>query len=211
MLFRRITKNNIGQSLIELVVAVSIILIGVVSTLVLTVTTIRGGKASKMQAVAGNLAREGIEVVKQQRYNNWLKIESNNLSFVDWDQGLYNDLYENVLTVEFNSSTPAWNLNFNIQATTTQECIDDPNSKCLLYLKNGIYSHDSTGIATPFYRVVTINSICKKASDGIEEFRTYWDCGTDEKVGVQVISNVFWKEKGSWNSVMLEDHLYNWK
>lgn len=203
--------NKRGQSLIELVVAISIILIGVVSTLVLTVATIRGGKASEMQTIASNLAREGIEVVKQHRYNNWLKIESNALSFADWDQGLYDPLYSNNLRVEFNPTAPAsWIMNFNIDATTVQSCLD--NGNCRIYLKNNIYNHDQTGSATPFYRVVTINPICL-GSGGIEKVvKNTYQCAVDEeKIGVQVISDVRWQDRGNWTSIMLEDHLYNWK
>jgi type II secretory pathway pseudopilin PulG len=204
-------QNNKGQSLIELVVAISIILIGVVSTLVLTVATIRGGKASEMQTIASNLAREGIEVIKQHRYNNWLKIESNAISFQEWDEGLYNPVYSNYLTVDFNPVTPAtWNLDFNIEATTVQNCLD--NGNCRLYLNNGIYSHNQTGTATPFYRIITINPICLGVSGDEKIVKNSYQCAVnEEKIGVQVISDVRWRERGSWASVMLEDHLYNWK
>jgi hypothetical protein len=214
MIFREIQKNNKGQNLIELVVAISIILIGVVSTLVLTVATIRGGKASEMQTIAGNLAREGIEVVKQHRYNNWLKIESNNLSFVNWDDGLYSASYENNLIVEFDPTPPAsWSLNFNIDTLTRVECLLDGDNNCLLYIKDGIYSHDPTGVTTSFHRVLTINPICLKPDASEEMVSTSHDClgVDDEKIGLQVISEVSWQERNNWTSVIFEDHIYNWK
>lgn len=209
---KTILKNNKGQNLIELVVAISIILIGVVSTLVLTVATIRGGKASEMQTIAGNLAREGIEVIKQQRYNNWLRIESNNLTFTDWDEGLYNELYENNLRVEFDPNPPAtWSLDFNIDSVTRADCIN--NGNCLLYIKNGIYSHDDSGDATPFHRVLTINQICLKPDATEEIVTTLHECigADDEKIGLQVISEVSWQERSDLNSVVFEDHIYNWR
>ena len=100
-----------GQSLIELVVAISVILIGVVSTLVLSLTTIRGGKASEMQVVATNLAREGIEVVRQKRDSNWLEIESSSLPSSQWDQGLKNG-NDYTAIARFDASTSSWTLDY---------------------------------------------------------------------------------------------------
>ncbi|MBU0613035.1 hypothetical protein KKB10_03375 [Patescibacteria group bacterium] len=213
MLSKRILKNNKGQNLIELVVAISIILIGVVSTLVLTMATIRGGKASEMQTIASNLAREGIEAAKQQRYNNWLRIESNDLSFIDWDDGLYSiDNSSNIARADFNpASSPNWEINFAVDASASDICIS--NEECLLYFQNGIYSHNSSGVPSSFYRVITINPICIKS--GIEIIRTdSAQCiisDGEEKIGLQVISDVRWRIRNSWNSVVFEDHLYNWK
>ncbi|MBU2229234.1 prepilin-type N-terminal cleavage/methylation domain-containing protein [Patescibacteria group bacterium] len=213
MLSKRILKNNKGQSLIELVVAISIILIGVVSTLVLTMATIRGGKASEMQTIASNLAREGIEAVKQHRYNNWLRIESNDLSFIDWDDGLYAiDNLSNIARADFDPATsPNWKINFPADSSTPNICISNDN--CLLYFQNGIYSHVLSGVPSPFYRVITINPICMES--GIEIIRTdSAKCKTtdgEEKIGLQVISDVRWRIRNSWNSVVFEDHLYNWK
>ena len=210
ILSKRNIKNNKGQSLIELVVAISIILIGVVSTLVLTVSTIRGGRASEMQTIATNLAREGVEVVKQHRYNNWLRIESNDLSFLDWDEGLPSEFDGNNLRVEFDPALLTWNLDYGIDSVTSQAC--SQNGNCLLYLNNGVYSHIPVGVVTPFYRMVTVNPICKR-SDGFEYFKsgTYICNVDDKKVGLQIISEVRWQERNNWDSVIFEDHIYNWK
>ncbi|MFA6391824.1 MAG: prepilin-type N-terminal cleavage/methylation domain-containing protein [Patescibacteria group bacterium] len=221
MIIKRITKNNKGQSLIELVVAISIILVGVISTLVLTMATIRGGTASEMQTIAGNLAREGMEVVKQQRYNNWLKIESNSLDFTAWDTGLNDVTPSYVYLARFNPNvTPAsWSLDSNGEDTTADPCIT--SERCRIYLENGIYRHKLSGetidvtLATPFSRTIIIKSICQKSDGAVENYREEAVCLADEiKVGVQVLINVVWQERGSTNttnSVTLEDHLYNWK
>ena len=188
-----------GQTLVELVVAISIILIGVVSALVLTTATIRGGKESGMQVSAANLAREGVEVVRQKRDSNWLKVESNALPFSQWDDGLKNEK-DYTAIAEFDVSTLEWTLDYN--AVTSIE--DD---SCLLYFQDGIYSHDDTGDASPFYRLIQTNELCSN-----EDIKASSEaCDSGEKIGIQVLSEVRWRLRNSWQSMVFEDHLYNWK
>lgn len=204
-----------GQTLVELVVAISIILIGVVSALVLTMVTIRGGKESGMQVTAANLAREGVEVVRQKRDSNWLKIESNTLSFSQWDDGLKNEGNDYTTIALFVESSHGWTLDYNA-GTSIEECAD--NDSCRLYFQNGIYSHDPGGEASPYYRLIQTNEVCLGLVEGqwTEQIVSSGNnCGllgeSWEKIGIQVLSEVRWRVKNSWQSLVFEDHLYNWK
>lgn len=205
--------------MIELVVAISVILIGVVSTLVLTTTTIRGGTASKMQVIAANLAREGIEVARMQRDNNWLAIESNDLAPYQWDSGLKNGTDYTAIAVFDPDSDPPWSLDYALGDESLDVCINDLDRNCQLYFQDGIYSHDSSGEPTPYYRLIQTYEICYDPDSPPFEpqFGTAADDCTDligedyEKIGIQVLSQVRWQEKNNWQDLVFEDHLYNWK
>lgn len=212
MLLVKLKSNSLkGQTLIELVVAISVILVGVVSTLVLTIATIKGGKATKTQVIAANLAREGIEVVRMVRDSNWLKIESNAGQPSEWDANLkIGTDYISIPVFEIGRD-PLWVLDFNI--TTMDDCITDGSDSCRIYFKDGIYAQFEVGvphpdwIATEYYRVITTNEICEGGA-----IKTSGDyCNDNPKVGIQALSEVRWQERGNWRTYLLEDHIFNWR
>ncbi len=71
-------KNNKGFTLAEALVAVTIILVGIISIVTLAVTLTKASKLQQGKVVALNLAKEGLEVSKNIRDTNWL---SNNNFF----------------------------------------------------------------------------------------------------------------------------------
>ena len=62
-----------GQTLIETVVAVFIMIMGIVSALGLAIYSLNASSNISKQIIAVGLAREGVEVVKNMRDTNWLK------------------------------------------------------------------------------------------------------------------------------------------
>ncbi len=74
-------KFSRGQSLIETLVAITVMVIGVFGAVYLGVFTIRAAQTSQLDVVAENLAREGIESVRWIRDFNWRQA-------IDWDTGL---------------------------------------------------------------------------------------------------------------------------
>ena len=79
-------NKNKGQSLLELIVAIGIILACTIATLTLVITSIQAGRKGSDKIIATNLAREGIEIVRNIRDSNWLSGNSWNerLSSEDW-------------------------------------------------------------------------------------------------------------------------------
>lgn len=88
-----------GQSLLETVIAIGIILIGIVPLVALTTMTARAGRLAAEQTIATELASEGIEVVRNIRDSNWLEGEA-------WNNGLSDGQY----VIQFTTSPPNWNL-----------------------------------------------------------------------------------------------------
>jgi hypothetical protein len=73
--------KNKGQSLIESLVALTVLVVGVMSAVSLGIYTIRGAQSSMDDLVAMNLAQEGLEGIRWQRDFNW----KNGLN---WDDGI---------------------------------------------------------------------------------------------------------------------------
>ncbi|MCH7759773.1 hypothetical protein IID20_05470, partial [Patescibacteria group bacterium] len=78
-------KSNSGQSLIETIVAVGIIVTAIVAILSVGLTDVVLGGQSGERVIAINLAREGIEVIYTIRNSNRLDPDQS------WPYGLTND------------------------------------------------------------------------------------------------------------------------
>lgn len=192
-------KLQIGQSLIEMVIAIAIILTGLIGAVALTISNLTGVGEAGTRVVASNLAREGIDVVRNIRDTNWLK----NL---DWDNGLYSGSDFTAIAV-FNPTTYEWSLNFNPNSVS--------DSAAKLYRQNNnLYIQDinpSEGVQTLYSRLITLHPICFNSLTKIETI-SGGPCGAEEiKIGIKVKVEVAWTESGRSHLITLEDRFYNWK
>jgi|WetSurSiteA1Bulk_404760.scaffolds.fasta_scaffold00731_2 Tfp pilus assembly protein PilV len=64
-------KNNKGQSLFEVVVAISVITLIIVAMIILTTTSIRNNSYSRNKTVASRYSQEAIEWLRGQRDASW--------------------------------------------------------------------------------------------------------------------------------------------
>jgi len=78
--------NFPGFTLVEVMVALSIIMVGMLGAFGLVNQTISVAKTASMQLTAAYLAKEGIELVKSIRDNNYLNIHYNDTG--TWSDGL---------------------------------------------------------------------------------------------------------------------------
>ena len=195
--------SQAGQTLIEAIIAVGVILVGIMSAVTLTVATISAARTSDFSVVAYNLAREGIEVARARRDSNWLERERGINR--QWDDSLYNNT-DYTATAEFNPTSNDWSFNYTPDDPTA--CLN--NNTCRLYRdSNGLYTHNATGTASPFYRLVSLLPICQ---DGTVITQEGQRCGvTNPKVGVEVRSVVRWREKNRIDESRLIERIYNWR
>lgn len=70
-------KRKRAESLIETIVAITVIALGATATGVMVRTSILGNELSQDRMTALNLAKEGIEAVRNIRDTNWLRYELN--------------------------------------------------------------------------------------------------------------------------------------
>ncbi len=137
---------NRGFSLIETIIALSILIVGILAGLTLTQRSVQTSKINEDVVIAVNLAREGIELVRAIR-------DSRNLGFstlVDGDYIVDTD-------ANFNISTQA-------DSSDVKLC-----NNCRLYFMNGKYVHNQAGSPTIFRRMVNISSGSNLSCGGVCE------------------------------------------
>lgn len=143
-----IKKNKqSGQSLMEAIVAIAILLMVVMAVLALTISGVTGQKENEQQVIANNLAREGIELIRNLRDSNWL-------AGVAWDTG-FSDSGEGI--IDYVSAS----VDYGFSSSQLDLDID------------GFYSHQPSGF---YSRVVQISSICYSPVSG-EIIRQSCDAG----------------------------------
>ncbi len=195
--FKKI-KLEEGQSLVEMIVAIAIIVTGLVGALALTISNLTGVGEAGTRVVASNLAREGVEVVRNLRDANWLQD-------LAWDAGLFSGDDFTAIAV-FDSIANKWHLDF------TPNGISEVTAKLYRGPEN-LYLQDiapPAGTATQYARLLTLDPICFDAATKIETI-TGNPCGAEEKTGIRVKSEVSWTISGRQRNIILEDRLYNWK
>lgn len=80
-------KNRVGFSLIETIIAISVIGVVIATATQLTQSSLKMGRSTMNQFIAFHLAEEGLEIVRNIRDSNWLQNTS-------WRTGLDDGMYE---------------------------------------------------------------------------------------------------------------------
>ena len=191
--------------MLETVFAIGILLIVVAAIMALTSANLSGQRESELQIIANNLAREGIEVVRNARDSNWL-------AGIDWDDNLVGDNTA-IPVFEYSKAEEKWenrwSINFDVDS------LDEDKAGVLIFAD--VYNQQVVGSElqpsgnkpSGYSRILIFKYICEKP-DGSEETKD--NCGTDEKkIGIKVESRVGWVEKGGMRLVKISDLLYDWK
>lgn len=206
-----ISRGNVfptGFTLIELLAAIAVFFIGILAAFSLSLNNLNTVKENYNRVVAADLAREGIEIVRNIRDSNWLAREANVIdpatsSIIDWDSGL-NFAYSYV-SYTGNNTVQIAEGNFD-------DAINNPLSK--LYVKNDFYTSDSLNSrATVFRRVINLQAICLNTTTGAETIPVpaSLDCVNLEKIGLQVTSRVQYTYGSKTNHIDVVENIYNWR
>ncbi|MEI6288007.1 MAG: prepilin-type N-terminal cleavage/methylation domain-containing protein [bacterium] len=218
---KNILKDNSGQTLIELLTAIGIISIGLFSVWNLFLSNFSGEQSARDRVVGSNLAREGMEVVRNIRDTNWLKVDVNDSAcglasdeLCQWDDGLTGGNTAVIGNIVVKSDL---NLIYkNGEALIAS--IDDPMAK--IYLNaDGFFNNDATGSSTPFSRIIKLQNIC--CLDATADLKcdntnfvtsTVSGCPVDWlKIGMDVECIVAWNISGRTESIKAQDQLFNWR
>ena len=187
-----------GQSLIEAIIAIGIIVVGLFSIWALFMSNNFSEQESETRILASNLAREGIEAVKNIRDTDWLKRDENIQNASNavwlWDQ----NTSSTELTYNYGIVQNLFVNDYVYIASTSGET-DSANK---LYLRSdGFYDHNPTGSSTPYSRVLIFTALCCTSSNGVTcdtpvtSFSTSSNpinCPGKLKIGIDVISKVTW-------------------
>lgn len=142
-------SNNFGISIIEVVIAVSIIAIGMMGVMSLMLQNIRSQYINKNVLIAAGLAQEGLELVRNVRDLNWLTPTNS------WDQGL-------ALTGQSH--------NFIIDYSGRNSMLDvasiDAPGTILKINSEGLYNH-TAGADSIFKRLMTVSEVTDPSSGAV--------------------------------------------
>jgi hypothetical protein len=220
-----------GQGILEVVVAISVIIMGLVSIISLVIFNINTQGYSHNMLIASNLAREGVEVIRNIRDSNWLDTTK------EWDDGLIADsppplseekgfLFLNLYFWNSPAEHYIYDLGCSWKVCVLEEesiwgpgisrfsLIEEDNN--VLYDQFGYFrefSNPESTEETRFYRIIFINEICLE--DGKEKilsvYKEHCEDYAYERIGLQVLSKVGWENNGVMRNVEIEERLYNWK
>jgi len=199
-----------GQSILEMLVAIFVLVVVLTATIVLIITSINASRHSKNKLIATSLAREGIEIVRNIRDSNWIDPSS---PLPSWDDGLFDESVNNYSTALpiIDGSNPV-SLKFADYDFTAAY----PDIRIKVE-SNSYLQGEGIGADSSFYRLLYINPICHDDSETeqIIDKELNNDCsdlgGTYSKVGIRVISEVRWSSPDAGQKVIIEDRLYNWQ
>jgi len=185
------SKRRDGQTLIELLFALTVIVTGLFAATTLVFSNLQLSDRDADEVVAVNLAREGIELAKQIRDSNWLAGDP-------FNQGLGSAGDE--------TATPRWNGGATEQQPVfdfTANAMTDPQTfirrSANLATPTFFTQSDPAGVDTPWHRLLTFHPICEIS------------CASSPVIGIRVESRVEWQRKGqTFRRVMYED-LYDWR
>lgn len=189
-----------GQSLVELLVAIFVIVVGLTAVTNVIFSNARVQADSADRVVAANLAREGVELAKAVRDSNW--ISGGGTAF---DEGLADGTdYTAVPRMDGGVF-----LDFDFAAETmtdpeTQIRSSSDGDSPVLFVQGT----DASGSATIFRRLVILAPICNDGSilEGGDNCS-----GGNPKVGIRVTSVVQWTNRTGTHQSTVVDDLYDWR
>lgn len=200
----KIFKNIQGQGLIETLIAIFIIMMGLVATIEVARTSLIGHQEANTRVVATNLAREAVEVIHNIRDSNWLDKKS-------WENGLSDPVGGHIGVPVLDYFNNEWSIDY------TAATFADEITKVYRFTSgsyNGLFIQQSLGPPvnseiTMFKRLVKLKSICY--DNGAQTIEDSDSCFVGDKIGVRIVVEVRWQERGRPHDLTVEDSVYNWK
>lgn len=180
------TKSGGGFTLIEVIIAISILTIAVGGSFALIQQTLVVVSLNQSELIASYLTQEGIEIVRNIRDNNWLD-QKDSLETPPqplWDDGLtVCQPPANCCEGDYKTDIP-----FNSSLASFPNC-DYNNLHYLNIDENGFYGYSGT-TPTKFKRKINVTKV---------------DANT-----LEVSVDVQWQERGRAHNIKAQDYLYNW-
>jgi len=147
MIFSQKKFKTKGITLIEALVAISILIIGIFSGFILVTRVLSNINVIRDRLTASFLAQEGIELVRQIRDTNYLKILSG--ENILWNNGLNNGNY--IISAEIGNSGPSGLIPLGQSETPYLKY--NSNTKIFNYI---------SGANTPFSRLIRIERLSEQ-------------------------------------------------
>lgn len=182
----------------ETTISLGIIITGIVSMMTLSLANQTSSVEAADRLIAANLAREGMEIVRNIRDSNWLPRGT-------WDQGLESGTDYTAAPL-FDSAANTWTLDFTPN--------DFSHNYARVWRASGIY-FQSTVVAppgaalTPYRRLLQMDEICQDKT--VVTSGGSCNPALNPKIGIRLQSIVEWDAKGATHSLVAEERLFNWR
>ena len=199
------TKNQSvdGFTLVEIVVALGIFTLGIVGAMTLALANSNNASQNLTRVRAANLAREGLELVRNVRDSNWLRIEANEdsdfnidgIQLYTWDYGLNN--HGNFIAINYNDDWPT-----ALSCSSFANCFPCLDPVCQL--------------APNMSRAIQLEKICVDEGDTNPQDNEYIlkmtdPCSLgDSYIGIRATIRMQWEQAGT-KYLELSENFYNWR
>lgn len=230
-------NNRSGFTLLEGIIAMTVITVGLVAGMSLAISNISTAQNNERRVVAVNLAREGVEAIRNMRDSNWLKVDLNRTypsdagggkQLYSWDSFLSNQgsWYTPAGRVFTMTYVPGVSPNYNLTAFDTgEDCGNDDymcgcvtSGACHVNYDPATHLYGTTsGTTSLFNRIITLQDICYVDSDNREVIMDPSSgCGSvsganPDRVGIVVTSQVRYPVGRSTQDEIARERLYNWR
>jgi type II secretory pathway pseudopilin PulG len=207
--------NRRGETLVEVLVALVILIISAVYVVRLFSVASINSELARERVIATNLAREGIEAVRVIRDTNWLRYAgerricwNNNdpdyCSDSDGDQVADTPLADQTTYIaELRTADYRWELKEVTASLDLDDGVSGSESEYQLSFDatTGLYVHDDTGDTSPYYRQIYIEYLDDTGT-------SLTTTSPAEKANVmRVTSRVEWVDRGKHSNVTLTTNL----
>lgn len=187
----------------EVIVAVGIMVMGIVSILILTSYNLTAAEYGENRLIASNLARESLEVIRNVRDSNWL-------AGLDWNNGLPDQYDDRLQIIDFSSNATGQSYTLSTSGLGIETC-----DACELYVPVTTFSHTVSNDNSGFRRLVEFRDVCDPdigSDDNDFVIGDVGSCVSSVRVGYALKARVQWKaSNGETREVAIEDRIFNWR
>lgn len=215
---------NSGFTILEMLLALSVLSVGIMAAFTLSISNLQTAKNNYQRILAVNLAREGVEIVRNMRDTNWLKIDKN---VADCDDYAGNGIAPCTWDYDFTESPTLvhYKDNFFLDGygpiDSVEECWDRGGQCRLGALSDNTYGYEQ-GSDGDMARLIHLQAICfdanRSVSSSYNTGPTYVSsdlvCSNtnfEKRVGFRVTAEVYWISNGQPHTVEVVEDLYNWR
>lgn len=174
-------QKNTGFTLVETLVAISIFTLSILALMSVLTQGISNTSYAKQKIIASYLAQEGVEYIRNMR-DNYVLYPVN---------GTWNN-FKNKLAPCNQGSNQECGFNNLVLSTNSAFIFKCSSGDCKLYLNNGSYNTNSSGVYSGFIRKIWMTTV---------------PANPDE---VKIFSNVSWTQGSGSYSITFSESLFNW-
>ena len=205
---RKITSPK-GLGFLEVIIALSVMIVGVTSGMTLTTYNLANVVIAQNQVLATGLAREPIEIIHGWRDSNWLASQS-------WNNRV-DHRGSSVILQYFDANEGAWKFSW-VQDTNLDTCdrckiVYDDTKKLYLQNINSDGSEPLTGLpATGYRRWTRVKDICWDVAGDKQYVQDYGQsCTEGDAIGWQLVTEVSWYDNQNKKTLSVSEDLYDWR